>query len=54
MFTKMSYSCLSPGIHGAKQENSTLFQKYIEIGGVTCSEPRHLPQDPGKCPLCCI
>ena len=50
MFTKTCYSCLSPGIHGSKQENNMLFKKYIEIGGVTCSEPGLLSQDPGKFP----
>lgn len=48
MFTTMSYSCLFPGVHGSKQENNMLFKKYIEIGGVTCAEPRLLSQDPGK------
>ena len=50
MFTKTSYSCLVPGIHGSKQENNMLFKKYIEIGGVTCSELGLLFQDPGKFP----
>lgn len=50
MFTKTCYSCLSPGIHGSKQENNMLLKKYIEIGRVTCSEPGLSPQDPGKFP----
>lgn len=48
MLTNMACSCLSPCIHGSKQENNTLFQKYIEIGGVTFSEPGLLSPDPGK------
>lgn len=54
MFTKMSYCRLSPSIHGSKQKNNMLFKKYIEIGGVTCSELGILSQDSEKFPTICL
>ena len=54
MFTKMSYSCLSPSIRGSKQKNNMLFKKYIEIGGVTCSELGLFSQDSEESPTICL
>ena len=54
MFTKTSYICLSPSIHGSKQKNNMLFTKYIETGGVTCSELGILSQDSEKFLSICL